>query len=152
MKSFKSAVFTVAAALFLVVSFSGCKDNDAQTASNASSASAFSISEKEGVADSNGMVSFYLPQGTRSLEIKFRSSEDRNANMKRVEKMLAEAGIEGSFSYGFPKNQYVQMKTLEKRVRISLPSEIRSVAPYGMNGLPVFEWNYVEGFVYDRRA
>lgn len=145
MKSFKSAVFSVVASLFLVFSLVGCDDVGKVS-------EAMSISHKEGIASSDGKVGFYLPAGTVALRIEFDSSKDRDANMGRVEKMLAEAGIEGSSSYDYPTSQYVQMKTLEKRIFVSLPAEVRIVKPYGSTGMPIFEWRYVEGFVIDNRA
>ena len=145
MKFFKSAVFSVVASLFLVFSLVGCDDVGKVS-------EAMSISHKEGVADSDGTIKFYLPAGTVALRIEFDSSNERDVNMGRVEKMLTEAGIEGSSSYDYPTSQYVQMKALEKRILVSLPSEVKVVKPYGSTGMPIFEWRYAEGFVIDNRA
>ncbi|MBP9751935.1 MAG: hypothetical protein KBD19_03680 [Candidatus Moranbacteria bacterium] len=154
MKTPLKSVLATLVALFLTLSLSGCLEEGAKTASQggAASSSVFQTT-KEGVLGSDGTIKFYLPAGTGALAIKFNSSSNRMASKASIEKMLADSGVNIEMSNDTRFGLYYQIRVSKKRILISLPvTGIKNVVPYGLNGSPVFEWNYVNGFVFDSRA
>lgn len=85
MKSFKSAVFVAVASLFLAVSLSGCKDNDAQTASQSD--------KVESSTFDSAKVKLVLKPESKYITIHFPTKNLAETQKLAIKSMLIENGV-----------------------------------------------------------
>lgn len=139
---FKSHVFAALVALFLSIPLSGCFEEGAKTSGM------LSLSQKEGVADGDGVTKFRFKKGTKNIGVDYSSQGDAAKYFPQLKEEMASLGIKIIEVREAGRVMVVIVEPLEQDIVGKIHTTgIVLLRPWMLSGSPDFTWIPMQGFV-----
>jgi len=142
MKTLFKSVLATLVALFLSISLSGCFEEGSKTSDM------LSLSQKEGVADGDGVTKFHFKKGTKDIGVNYKSEGDAARYFPSLKKEIESLGIRVVGVQSSGQMMVMVIEPLGEDVVGKIHTTgIVLLRPWMLGGGPGFTWVPIQGFV-----